>query len=56
VQAQTQWKWRDKTGRTQYSDLPPPSAVPEQDILARPRGVPSVPRAARIAASAAGRS
>lgn len=34
--AQAQWKWRDKNGQTQYSDLPPPSAVPEQDILSRP--------------------
>ena len=47
VQAQTQWKWRDKTGRTQYSDLPPPSTVPEQDILARPAA------AAKRAAAAA---
>jgi hypothetical protein len=31
-----QWKWRDKNGLTQYSDLPPPSSVPEQDILQRP--------------------
>ncbi|MEO7007857.1 MAG: DUF4124 domain-containing protein [Caldimonas sp.] len=34
--AQAQWKWRDKNGQTQYSDLPPPSVVPEQDILSRP--------------------
>jgi hypothetical protein len=34
--AQAQWKWRDKNGQTQYSDLPPPQAVPEQDILSRP--------------------
>jgi hypothetical protein len=34
--AQAQWKWRDKNGQTQYSDLPPPPAVPEQDILSRP--------------------
>lgn len=31
-----QWKWRDKTGQTQYSDLPPPAGVTEQDILQRP--------------------
>ncbi len=31
-----QWKWRDKTGQTQYSDLPPPVGVAEQDILQRP--------------------
>lgn len=34
--ASAQWKWRDKGGRTQYSDLPPPQGVPEQDILPRP--------------------
>jgi len=34
--AQAQWKWRDKNGQTQYSDLPPPPAIPEQDILSRP--------------------
>ena len=49
VQAQTQWKWRDKTGRTQYSDLPPPSTVPEQDILARP--VAAAKRAAAAASA-----
>ncbi len=31
-----QWKWRDKAGQTQYSDLPPPSGVADQDILQRP--------------------
>lgn len=34
--AEAQWKWKDKTGHTQYSDLPPPISTPEQDILARP--------------------
>lgn len=34
--AQAQWKWRDKGGQIQYSDLPPPSGVSEQDILQRP--------------------
>ena len=35
--AVAQWKWRDKSGHTQYSDLPPPPGVAEQDILQRPR-------------------
>lgn len=35
--AHAQWKWRDKAGQTQYSDLPPPPGIPEQDILGRPR-------------------
>ncbi|MBC7482986.1 MAG: DUF4124 domain-containing protein, partial [Rhizobacter sp.] len=34
--AQAQWKWRDKGGQTQYSDLPPPPGTAEQDILLRP--------------------
>jgi hypothetical protein len=34
--AAAQWKWRDKGGHIQYSDLPPPSGVSEQDILQRP--------------------
>lgn len=32
-----QWKWRDKGGQTQYSDLPPPPGTAEQDILQRPQ-------------------
>ena len=34
--AEAQWKWRDKAGHVQYSDLPPPRGTPEQDILLRP--------------------
>lgn len=34
--AQAQWKWRDQRGQVQYSDLPPPPGVPEQNILSRP--------------------
>lgn len=33
-----QWKWKDKTGRVQYSDLPPPPSVSEGEILQRPSG------------------
>ena len=33
-----QWKWRDGKGHVQYSDLPPPGSVAEQDILQRPNG------------------
>lgn len=36
VPAHAQWKWRDQKGQTQYSDLPPPPGVAEQDILGRP--------------------
>lgn len=34
--AAAQWKWIDKQGRTQYSDLPPPRETPPRDILQRP--------------------
>jgi hypothetical protein len=34
--AEAQWKWRDKAGHVQYSDLPPPPGTPDNDILGRP--------------------
>ncbi len=34
--AEAQWKWKDKSGHVQYSDLPPPPSTPESDILTRP--------------------
>jgi len=46
--ASAQWKWRDKSGQTQYSDLPPPNGTADADILQRPppatapRAVPSI--------------
>ena len=36
VPAAAQWKWRDRAGVIQYSDLPPPAGTSEQDILQRP--------------------
>jgi len=53
--ASAQWKWRDKAGQTQYSDLPPPPGVPEGDILQRPTGASSR-RTAPVAAPASGAS
>jgi hypothetical protein len=56
--AQAQWKWRDAQGKVQYSDRPPPSGTPEQDVLQRPanatRTITVVPvgQAAAAAASA----
>ncbi|MBT9491555.1 MAG: DUF4124 domain-containing protein [Paucibacter sp.] len=35
--AQAQWKWRDATGKLQFSDLPPPQGTPDKDILQRPK-------------------
>lgn len=51
---QAQWKWRDAAGRLHASDLPPPSQVPDKDILQRP-GPPKslLPRAVAAPASAA---
>jgi len=54
--AAAQWKWRDASGRTQYSDLPPPAGTPEANILQRPAPTASArpaPSAASGAASAA---
>jgi Domain of unknown function (DUF4124) len=51
--AQAQWKWRDKDGRVTASDLPPPRAVPDKDILQRPAEVRRAPTRAEPAASAA---
>lgn len=34
--AEAQWKWKDRAGRIQYSDLPPPVGTPDQDVLSRP--------------------
>ena len=50
--AAAQWKWRDKTGQTQYSDLPPPPGVPEGDILQRPTGATTPRRPAPVAVPA----
>ena len=46
--AQAQWKWRDKSGQIQYSDLAPPAGTPDANILQRPNVQP-----VRVAASAA---
>ena len=47
-----QWKWKDKSGQMQYSDLPPPSGTPEADILQRPTPV-AAPRVEAPAAASA---
>lgn len=36
--ALAQWKWVDSSGRTHYSDKPPPSSIPSQNILSAPAG------------------
>jgi len=54
--AEAQWKWRDQTGRVQYSDLPPPPDTPEQDILAKPSAQRRSGRPAPATAAAAASS
>ena len=56
--AEAQWKWKDKSGRVQYSDLPPPQGTPDSDILNRPSGGSGrqVPPASPAALAAAGLS
>ena len=49
--AVAQWKWRDQTGRTQYSDLPPPPGTAEKDVLQRPSTASSRAAAARAASA-----
>ncbi len=54
--ASAQWKWRDKTGVVQYSDLPPPPGIPANDVLQRAttgrQGVAVVAPAATAASAA----
>lgn len=55
--AAAQWKWRDKSGQTQYSDIPPPHGTPDSSILQRPAGAKlrnALPIDADAAASAPG--
>ena len=39
VPAHAQWKWKDKSGLIQYSDLAPPPGTLDADILQRPNVV-----------------
>jgi hypothetical protein len=50
------WKWRDASGQVHISDVPPPSDVPDKNILQRPFGTSApaaVPQAAVSAAAPA---
>ena len=51
--ASAQWQWIDKDGHRVFSDMPPPSSIPEKNILKRPgsRGPGSVPAAATAPAA-----
>ncbi len=47
--AQAQWSWKDKDGRRIFSDQPPPSSVPEKDIMKRPAGARAAAAALPVA-------
>ncbi len=52
--AAAQYKWRDKAGVVQYSDMPPPLGTPEKDVLQQPAAAPkknTAPIPARAPAS-----
>lgn len=59
--AVAQWKWRDRSGVVQYSDLPPPQGTPDKDVLERPlppqrQAPPPSPAAASAAVQGAAAS
>jgi len=54
--AHAQWKWRDQNNRVQYSDVPPPSSVPDKDILQRPPGATKKAAPSFVAPPASGAS
>jgi hypothetical protein len=45
--ASAQWQWLDKDGRRVFSDRPPPTDIPDKNILKRPgaRGAAAAPAA-----------
>ena len=49
--AAAQWVWKDKSGKV-FSQLPPPSSVPEKDILQRPKGASRLDAPQFVASSA----
>lgn len=51
AQGGTTWIWVDNQGRQVFSDVPPPSSVPDRNIRKRPSGVPGP--AAGVAPAAA---
>lgn len=50
--ADAQWRWRDKDGRVNASDLPPPREVPDKDILSRPPAAAAADARRQAAAAA----
>jgi hypothetical protein len=54
--AQAIWKWRDASGQMHITDTPPPSSVPDKDILKRPGNAPAPAAEAAPAPAAAAAS
>ena len=50
--ASAQYKWRDKNGAIQYSDMPPPQGTPDKDVLQQPASAARKPAAAAVPAAA----
>ncbi|MDP9972943.1 type IV secretory pathway VirB10-like protein [Variovorax paradoxus] len=50
LSASAQWQWIDKSGKKVFSDQPPPTDVPEKNILRRAGSPP--PRGASVPAAA----
>ena len=49
-----QWRWIDKSGRTVFSDQPPPPEVPAANVVSQPKGrAPSMPAPQPVAAASA---
>jgi hypothetical protein len=51
--AAAQWQWVDGSGRKVFSDTPPPSGIPEKNILKRPGPAITAPVAAASTTSTA---
>ncbi len=49
--ATAQWQWVDSTGRKVFSDTPPPSSIPDRNILKKP-GLNSAPPVATTESNA----
>lgn len=52
--ALAQWQWVDSSGNKVFSDMPPPAAVPEKNIVKRPGARPAAAAPAAPAASPEG--
>jgi len=54
--ALAQYSWRDSSGHRVFSDQPPPSSVPEKDMLSKPSASPAVITVTPAAADASAAS